>query len=477
MLSCVGVLVVPRRPVAAAGARRRRRHPAAAHRDRGGSGAASIGAYAPGPRPHRHASTPTSRRASPACASRRPTSARTATSPAFRDVDRRVPRRPARRQRLVAIYFPFVLLLAATSAPRSCSGPAPCSCADGTITAGTVIAFLLYLDQFFSPIQQLSQVFDTWQQARGVDAPRSTSCWPRRPGTPSRAQPVDPGRVTRRGRASTTCTSATRHRGAEALRGVDLDDRAGRDGRARRRDRRRQVDDREAGRPLLRPDRRRGARRRRRPARARPRRVPPPARLSCPRSRSCSRARSATTSPTAGPTRTDAEVEARGPGRRRPRLHRRPPGGYLHAGHRAGPLAVGRPAPADLPRPGAARRPGDPAARRGDRRTSTSPPRPRAAGDGRRVGRAARRCSSRTACQTARAADRIVVVDDGRIVEEGTHDELLAARRPLRRAVERHRSRRRGLTPGHGSPRLTTRGARAPSRRARAQPGVWGGGK
>ena len=36
---------------------------------------------------------------------------------------------------------------------------------DGTIAAGTVIAFLLYLDQFFAPIQQLSQVFDQWQQA------------------------------------------------------------------------------------------------------------------------------------------------------------------------------------------------------------------------------------------------------------------------------------------------------------------------
>jgi ATP-binding cassette subfamily B protein len=37
---------------------------------------------------------------------------------------------------------------------------------NGTTTPGVLIAFLLYLDQFFSPVQQLSQVFDSYQQAR-----------------------------------------------------------------------------------------------------------------------------------------------------------------------------------------------------------------------------------------------------------------------------------------------------------------------
>lgn len=44
----------------------------------------------------------------------------------------------------------------------------------GGLTVGVLVAFLLYLTQFFTPIQQLSQVFDTWQSAsagmRKIDA-------------------------------------------------------------------------------------------------------------------------------------------------------------------------------------------------------------------------------------------------------------------------------------------------------------------
>src|SRR5439155_10814675 len=69
-----------------------------------------------------------------------------------------------RTQVLQAIYFPFVLFLA-TCGDAIVLGLGSALVHDGTIAAGTVIAFLLYLDQFFAPVQQLSQVFDQWQQA------------------------------------------------------------------------------------------------------------------------------------------------------------------------------------------------------------------------------------------------------------------------------------------------------------------------
>jgi len=57
-----------------------------------------------------------------------------------------------------------------------------------TITVGTLFAFVLYLATVFAPIQQLSQVFDTYQQgAVALDRLRDLL------GTPvSVAEPVDP---------------------------------------------------------------------------------------------------------------------------------------------------------------------------------------------------------------------------------------------------------------------------------------------
>ena len=65
---------------------------------------------------------------------------------------------------------------------------------------------------------------------------------------------------------------------------------------------------------------------------------------------------------------------------------------------------------------------------------------------------------------TVRDADQIVVLDRGRVVETGTHDELLAARRPLRDARgarRRHRARVRGRGRRHAACASGNRTSRA----------------
>jgi ATP-binding cassette, subfamily B, bacterial len=69
-----------------------------------------------------------------------------------------------RAQRYIATYFPFVALLS-DLAQAAVLGLGAFRVAAGTVTAGVLTAFLLYLDLFFTPVQQLSQVFDGYQQA------------------------------------------------------------------------------------------------------------------------------------------------------------------------------------------------------------------------------------------------------------------------------------------------------------------------
>jgi ATP-binding cassette, subfamily B, bacterial len=69
-----------------------------------------------------------------------------------------------RAQTYIAAYFPFVKFLA-DLAGALVLGFGAQRLAHGTLSAGTLIAFFLYLDAFFSPVQQLSQVFDGYQQA------------------------------------------------------------------------------------------------------------------------------------------------------------------------------------------------------------------------------------------------------------------------------------------------------------------------
>ncbi|AJP02116.1 ABC transporter [Streptomyces cyaneogriseus subsp. noncyanogenus] len=69
-----------------------------------------------------------------------------------------------RGQWLISVYFPFVQFLssAAAAAVLIAGGT---RVDDGTLTTGALVAYLLYIDLFFAPVQQLSQVFDGYQQA------------------------------------------------------------------------------------------------------------------------------------------------------------------------------------------------------------------------------------------------------------------------------------------------------------------------
>ncbi|GAA0947104.1 ABC transporter ATP-binding protein [Pseudonocardia zijingensis] len=70
-----------------------------------------------------------------------------------------------RAQRYIATYFPFVALLSDV-ATAAVLGVGAARVAAGDLTPGVLTAFLLYLGLFFAPVQQLSQVFDGYQQAR-----------------------------------------------------------------------------------------------------------------------------------------------------------------------------------------------------------------------------------------------------------------------------------------------------------------------
>lgn len=69
-----------------------------------------------------------------------------------------------RAQTAISIYFPFVALLSELAAALVL-GVGAHRVVTGAVSAGTLLAFVLYLDSFFSPIQQLSQIFDGYQQA------------------------------------------------------------------------------------------------------------------------------------------------------------------------------------------------------------------------------------------------------------------------------------------------------------------------
>jgi ATP-binding cassette subfamily B protein len=97
-----------------------------------------------------------------------------------------------RAQRYVATYFPFVALLAGL-AQAAVLVVGASRVAAGDLSVGVLLAFMLYLNLFFSPVQQLSTVFDGYQQARvGLRRIADLLRTPSSVEAPARPAPVPP---------------------------------------------------------------------------------------------------------------------------------------------------------------------------------------------------------------------------------------------------------------------------------------------
>ena len=93
-----------------------------------------------------------------------------------------------RAQRYIALYFPFVQTLS-TVASALVLVVAVGQVRSGALSVGALIAYLLYIDMVFAPIQQLSQVFDGYQQA-AVGFSRIKDLLRMRTTVPAAADPV-----------------------------------------------------------------------------------------------------------------------------------------------------------------------------------------------------------------------------------------------------------------------------------------------
>ncbi|MFB9377994.1 ABC transporter ATP-binding protein [Kineococcus gynurae] len=95
-----------------------------------------------------------------------------------------------RAQRFIALYFPFVQFLnGVTAAVVLVVGVGLVRA--GSISVGVLVAFLLYVDLFFSPVQQLSQIADGYQQAMvGLRRLRDLLRTPTSLAVPARPRPL-----------------------------------------------------------------------------------------------------------------------------------------------------------------------------------------------------------------------------------------------------------------------------------------------
>ncbi len=140
----------------------------------------------------------------------------------FRRFSGRYLRARAHAQRLISLYFPFVQFLS-DAAAVVVLGVGAVFIARGSLSTGELVGFLLYLDLFFSPIQQLSQTFDSYQQA-SASRVQIDDLMRRRTLTQPPAEPVDPGRLSGNVAFDDVHFAYPGNTPAqEALRGVDIE--------------------------------------------------------------------------------------------------------------------------------------------------------------------------------------------------------------------------------------------------------------
>ncbi|MFF3176244.1 ABC transporter ATP-binding protein [Streptomyces sp. NPDC057900] len=123
-----------------------------------------------------------------------------------------------RGQWLISVYFPFVQLLSSVAAAAVLIVGAG-RVDNGTLTTGALVAYLLYIDLFFAPVQQLSQVFDGYQQAT-VSLGRIQELLQEPTSTADRDEPLDV--LSLRGEIAFEDVSFAYTGEEDALTGVDL---------------------------------------------------------------------------------------------------------------------------------------------------------------------------------------------------------------------------------------------------------------
>jgi ATP-binding cassette subfamily B protein len=111
----------------------------------------------------------------------------------FRELSRAFLASRTRAQLYIALYFPFAEALAIIAGALVLFTAAG-EVRDGVLTAGSLIAYLLYIDMLFSPVQQISQVFDGCQQA-SVGMSRIAALLKIPTSTPDAERPVPPGQL------------------------------------------------------------------------------------------------------------------------------------------------------------------------------------------------------------------------------------------------------------------------------------------